>query len=270
MRAACLQLNSGADVALNLARVAALLERAAAARAELVVLPENFSFMGEGSQAKVQVAREASLREVLPFLAEQAKRHRLLLVAGSLLLPGDGEKLRNSCPVFAADGRCLATYDKIHLFDIELEDDIYRESAFIQAGNEPVRVDFGDWRLGLSICYDLRFPELYRLYAAEGCNLLTVPSAFTVPTGRAHWETLLRARAIENQAYVLAPAQIGAHPGGRQTYGHSLIIDPWGAVLARAENHGREDGELVLAELDLQRVHEVRSQIPALQNRRLH
>lgn len=269
MRVAGLQLCSQDDVGSNLTRVAALLTSAAAAGVQLVVLPENFSFMGNVNSNKARVAHEFSQQQVFPFLLDQAQTHQLLIIAGSLLLPGKAGKLRNVCPVFAPDGSCLALYDKIHLFDIELADESYQESAFIQAGTEPVCVEFGGWRLGLSICYDLRFPELYRHYAARGCNLLPIPAAFTVPTGQAHWAPLLRSRAIENQAYVLAAAQFGIHPGGRKTYGHSMIIDPWGKIIARAENHGHVEGELILADLDRQRVSEVRQQIPALAHRRL-
>jgi len=269
MRAACVQICSTDDVEANLGVVSRLLEQAAAAQVRLVVLPENFSCMNPDNAAKRRVAAGEVPHRVLPFLAEAAARHGLYLIGGSVLLPGAGGKLRNACPVYGPDGVCRAVYDKMHLFDIDLPGERYRESDLVEAGTRPVCVDVEGWYIGLSICYDLRFPELYRRYAVEGCQLLTVPSAFTVPTGRAHWEVLLRARAIENQAYVFAPAQIGTHPGGRQTWGHSLIVDPWGEIVARAEDNGRAEGELVIADIDLERVGEVRQRVPALAHRRL-
>lgn len=269
LRVACLQMNSGDDVAANLATAARLLEEAAKAKVRLALLPENFSFMGADTERKRQIAAGEAPRRILPFLAEQARRHALTLVGGSLLLSAADGRLRNACPVFAADGSRLGIYDKIHLFDADLSDQPYRESDLVAAGATPLCLEINDWRLGLSICYDLRFPELYRHYAAAGCHLLAVPSAFTVPTGGAHWEVLLRARAIENQAYVLAPAQFGTHPGNRRTYGHSMIVDPWGVVIARAQNQTPAGGELIVADIDLGRVREVRKQLPALSHRRL-
>jgi nitrilase len=261
---------SSDDVTANLRVVADLLQKAAGQGVTLAVLPENFAFMGTDPQAKRHLAEELSGTTILPFLAESAARHSLHIIGGSLLLTGSGGLLRNTCPVFGPDGACLACYDKLHLFDVDLPGESHRESATIAPGAHPVRVDLPGWRLGLSICYDLRFPELYRHYAREGCQLLTVPSAFTVPTGRAHWEVLLRARAIENQAYVLAAAQAGSHPCGRQTWGHSMIIDPWGIIVAQAEETGGEKGgELVVADIDRQRIEQVRRQIPALEHRRL-
>lgn len=268
MRVACLQLCSGDNPAANLDTVARLLAAAADQGVQLALLPENFAFMGGDLERKRRFAREEVPSIVLPFLAAAASRHRLYLVGGSLLRQAPAGKLRNSCPVFDPDGRCLASYDKIHLFDIELPSERHCESELIEPGAGPVWLDLPGWRLGLSICYDLRFPELYRHYAAAGCQLLSIPSAFTVPTGAAHWEVLLRARAIENQAYVLAPAQGGDHPGGRRTYGHSLIVDPWGEVLARGSAR-TDGGELLIAELDHERLQQVRQRLPALQHRRL-
>lgn len=268
MRVACLQLCSGDNVSANLDSVARLLAEAAEQGVELALLPENFAFMGGDLERKRRFASEEVPSSVLPFLAREASRHRLYLVGGSLLREGREGKLRNSCPVFGPDGSCLASYDKLHLFDIDLPGESHRESELIEPGDGPVWLDVLGWRLGLSICYDLRFPELYRQYAAAGCRLLSIPSAFTVPTGAAHWEVLLRARAIENQAYVLAPAQGGTHPGGRRTYGHSLIVDPWGEVLARGSAQA-DDGELLIAELNGERLQQVREGLPALQHRRL-
>jgi nitrilase len=261
---------SGDDVAANLGVVARLLGQAAAEKVRLAVLPENFSFMHPDNARKPDIAANVVPATVLPFLAETAHRHGMYIVGGSVLLLAASGKLRNACPVYGPDGACLGVYDKMHLFDVDLPGERYRESELIEGGLCPLSVEADDWRLGLSICYDLRFPEFYRRYADEGCQLLTVPSAFTVRTGRAHWEILLRARAIENQAYVLAAAQVGTHPGGRQTYGRSLIIDPWGELLAVGATVGQgTEPALLTAEIAMERVEEVRQLIPALKHRRL-
>ena len=270
MRTACIQMCSGGDVAANLDVVARLLEQAATEKVRLAVLPENFSFMHPDNALKHRIAAEVVPATVLPFLAEAARRHSMTIVGGSVLLVAESGKLRNSCPVYGPDGACLGIYDKMHLFDVDLPGERYRESELVEGGSRPLSLDVEGWRVGLSICYDLRFPELYRHYAGEGCHLLTVPSAFTVRTGRAHWEVLLRARAIENQAYVLAPAQVGTHPGGRQTYGRTLIIDPWGEIVAEGATVGQgEEAALITAEIAMERVEEVRRLIPALAHRRM-
>jgi nitrilase len=269
MRVACVQICSSDDLTANLKLVDRLLAEAAGQGVKLAVLPENFAFMGADPQARRRLGEELSISTVLPFLSESAARHALHIVGGSVLMAGSGGRLRNACPVFEPNGSCIACYDKIHLFDVDLPGESHRESATITAGAAPVWVDIAGWRLGLSICYDLRFPELYRRYARQGCQVLTVPAAFTVPTGRAHWEILLRARAIENQAYVLAAAQAGSHPGGRRTWGHSMIVDPWGEVMAcAAENCLEGQGILVTAEIDRERIDQVRRQLPALAHRR--
>jgi nitrilase len=268
MKTACVQITSGEDLELNLERVERLLQQAAQQGARLAVLPENFAYMGPDAQRKSQFARHDGPAIVLPFLAAAARKYRMAIIGGSLLLEGKGDRLRNVCPVYDQAGTCLGTYAKLHLFDVDLPDRRYHESEQVEAGKDPLIVEFDDWRCGLSICYDLRFPELYRHYSACGCNLLSIPSAFTLPTGQAHWEVLLRARAIENQAYVLAPAQIGTHPGGRQTYGHSLIIDPWGKILARAENRAEAAGELILAEIELETLADIRRKMPVLEHAR--
>ena len=264
LRAACVQMCSGNDKEQNLATAGRLIEAAASESAHLVVLPENFSFMGANDAERRDAAEYPEQSWVLGFLSEQASRHRMHIVGGSLLLrQPDSGHLRNACPVFSPGGRLLEIYDKMHLFDVDLDTESYHESATIMAGEVPKSVALGGWRIGLSICYDLRFPELYRSYA--GCQVLSVPAAFTVPTGRAHWEVLLRARAIENQAYVLAAGQVGEHPGGRLTWGHSMIVDPWGEVLdCLADGEG-----IVVADLDMARVNHVRRAIPALGHRRL-
>ena len=268
MRVACLQMNSTDVVEANLEVAGALLDQAAAAGVALAVLPEMFPFMHPELEQKRNFAAAVAEQQVLPFLSATARRHGLALIGGSLLLPGRDGLLRNSCPVFNADGTCLAIYDKIHLFDVDLPDRRYHESAQIAAGTETRVCELNGWKTGLSICYDLRFPELYRAYAAAGVSLLPVPSAFTVPTGEAHWELLLRARAVENQAYVLAAAQIGTHPGGRTTYGHSMIVDPWGKVLARAKNRAGRAGECVVADIDAAEVARVRERMPVQAHRR--
>ncbi len=263
MRVACIQMCSDDDVAANLNTADRLLTEAASRQVNLAVLPENFSFMGNDNARKHEVAHQYS-DTVLRFLSDTAMRLNMAIVGGSMLLESDSGRLRNSCPVYTPDGSLAGAYGKMHLFDVDLPEESYRESDVIEPGNRPVCINAGDWRLGLSICYDIRFPELYRYYAAEGCNVLTVPAAFTVPTGKAHWEVLLRARAIENQCYVLAAGQYGVHPGKRKTYGHSMIIDPWGETVACLE-----DGEgMIVADLVIERVNEVRSLLPALKHRR--
>ncbi|PJA33033.1 MAG: hydrolase [Zetaproteobacteria bacterium CG_4_9_14_3_um_filter_53_7] len=265
MRVACIQLTSVREVEVNLAAVAGLLGQAAAAGARLALLPENFAFMGGSDEQKRNVAEKQDDSAILKFLAGQAEKHGMAIVGGSLLLKGEGGKVRNACPVFDAKGQLLTVYDKIHLFDMDYQGESYRESAFIEPGKKPSEVFVEGFKLGLSICYDLRFPELYRLYAENGCQVLCNVAAFTATTGHAHWLTLLRARAIENQCYVLASAQIGKHPDGRQTWGHSMIIDPWGEVLAElAEGRG-----FITADLSLGRLEQVRASMPVLQHRRL-
>lgn len=266
IRAACLQLCSGQDQDANLTTASALIERAAQKGCELILLPENFSFMGSGDADKIAVAEPQESSSILAFLAEEARKHQITIVGGTVPLKTEyGKKIRNSCPVFSPSGELIACYDKMHLFDITLPDEQYRESDTVEAGAIPETAGFSKWKVGLSVCYDLRFPELYRHYSSIGCNILTVPAAFTVPTGRAHWETLLRARAIENQAYVLAAGQCGTHPGGRKTWGHSMMIDPWGEVMTAL---GDEEG-LIVAELSLNTLHKIREALPALKHRRI-
>jgi len=265
MRVACIQMCSGTDKAANLATAARLLKQAAAEGAELALLPENFTFMGGSEAEKRKIAEHEADSASLRFLSGQAATHRISLVAGTLLLHGRHGRMRNTCPVFDSSGRILATYDKIHLFDMDYRGESYCESALIEAGSQPVATAMGEFRAGLSVCYDLRFPELYRAYADDGCDLLCNVAAFTAITGRAHWQPLLQTRAIENQSYMLAAAQSGRHPDGRQTWGHSMIIDPWGDILAEL---GDEEG-VILADLSQSRLRQLRSSLPALQHRRL-
>jgi len=270
IRAACIQLNSGADQNINLARVASLIEEAAEQDCELLLLPENFSFMGADEADKLAIAEKQKDSAVLAFLADQAREYGIVIVGGSVPLKSDhSDKIRNSCPVFSPAGECIACYDKIHLFDVDLPDEHYCESESIKAGRLPEHVSFDGWNIGLSICYDLRFPELYRHYSSLGCNILTVPAAFTVPTGQAHWETLLRARAIENQAYVLAAGQCGTHPNGRKTWGHSMMINPWGEVIASFENEVENREGIIVADFSLNNLNKIRQTMPVLDHRRL-
>jgi nitrilase len=263
---AALQMSSGPDVAANLATAATLLAQARDAGARAAVLPENFSFIGRHDADKRAIAEPDGEGPVQRFLSEQARMLGLWIVGGTMpLSPSPGERVAAACLVYADDGRRMARYDKIHLFDVDIPDrnESYRESANIAPGSHPTVVPTPAGMLGLSVCYDLRFPELYRLLGAAGAEWLTVPAAFTVPTGRAHWETLLRARAIENLAYVVAAGQWGRHENGRETYGDSLIVDPWGVVLARLP----EGTGIVTATLDLAAQEETRRRFPALTHR---
>jgi nitrilase len=266
VKVAALQMTSGPDVAENLAQAGALIEAAAAGGARLVALPENFSFMGLKDADKRAVAEAAGRGPVQDFLSATAARLKVWLIGGTtpMRAAADGRVAAASL-VFDADGRQVARYDKIHLFDVDIPGraESYRESAHVTPGSRVEVIDTPAGRLGLSVCYDVRFPELYRQLSAAGAQLLVVPSAFTTPTGRAHWETLLRARAIENLCYVIAPAQSGFHPSGRETYGDSMIVDYWGRVLQRVP---RGTG-YALAEVDTARQSQVRESFPALGHR---
>jgi deaminated glutathione amidase len=267
--AAAIQLSSSADRDVNLRTAHGLLRRAAEAGVKLAVLPENFAFMGARERDKLTLAEPDGRGPIQDSLAAWARELGLWIVAGTvpLAVPGDADRVYPACLVYDAEGRRAARYDKIHLFDVEVPGgEKYRESATIARGElRPVVVDTPAGRLGLSVCYDLRFPELYRALAAQGAELLVVPAAFTARTGAAHWHVLLKARAVENQCYLIAPGQHGTHAGGRATYGHSLILDPWGEVLAEQEVG---DG-VVAAPLSRERLEQVRTTFPALGHRRL-
>jgi nitrilase len=266
MKAAAVQMTSGPEVAQNLEQARGLIEEAAARGARLVALPENFSFMGLKDADKRAVAEADGAGPAQDFLAATAARLKLWLVGGTVpLRAGADGRVAAASLVYDADGHRVARYDKIHLFDVDIPGraERYRESAHVAPGSRAVVIDTPLGRLGLSVCYDVRFPELYRHLSAAGAQLLVVPSAFTAPTGRAHWETLLRARAIENLCYVLAPAQSGFHPGGRETYGDSMIVDYWGRILQRVpRGHG-----CAVADVDLSRQAGVRESFPALGHR---
>lgn len=269
MKIAAIQMVSGVDRDANLAHAAALLAEAAAAGAELAALPEYFCLMGHKDSDKLALREQPGDGPVQRFLAGQARALGLWIVGGTLPLEaGDDAHVHNSSFAWSPEGDCVARYDKIHLFRFDNGRERYDEARVIAPGAQPVLFDLPSrdghrWRVGLSVCYDLRFPELYRALACEGADLLLVPAAFTRTTGMAHWETLLRARAIENLAWVAAPAQGGSHENGRQTWGQTLVVDPWGSVVAQ-----RASGEgVVLAELDADRVRACRAQLPALTHR---
>jgi predicted amidohydrolase len=263
MFVAALQMVSGTSVQANLDAARQLLEQASAQGAELAVLPEYFCLMGWKDSDKLAVQETPGRGPIQDFLAASARDLKLWIVGGSVpLRASDSQHVRNSSLVYAPSGQCVAHYDKIHLFRFDSGQEQFDESRVIEAGARPVTFDLPSadghsYRVGLSICYDLRFPELYRALKSD---LLLCPSAFTWTTGQAHWETLLRARAIENLAYVLAAAQGGEHENQRRTWGHSLVVDPWGEILAqRAQGPG-----VVLAELRADRLDAVRRQLPAL------
>lgn len=261
-RVAALQMVSEPDVAVNLKRAGALIAEAAAQGARLVGLPEYFCLLGRQDSDKVRVREPEGEGPIQGFLAEQAARHGIWLVGGTVPLAcPDPDKVWNSCLVFDDQGRRVARYDKIHLFGFDNGAERYEENRSIRAGSQPVAFDSPFGRIGLSICYDLRFPELYRSYAPV--DLIFVPASFTAVTGEAHWEPLLRARAIESLAHVIAPAQGGLHANGRKTHGHSMVIDPWGRILAE-----RPAGEgIVMAEVDPAVTARCREMLPALQHR---
>jgi len=264
-RFAALQMVSTPEVMSNLESADRLIAAAAAAGARLAALPENFYLIGRHEGDKVKVREPEGEGPIQSFLAAAARRHRVWIVGGTAPIScADPGRIRSACLVFDDSGRRVARYDKMHLFRFEAGDERYDESRTLEGGESAVAVQSPFGRLALSVCYDVRFPELYR--ELGDFDAMFVPSAFTVPTGAAHWETLLRARAIENQAYVVAPAQGGLHASGRRTYGHTMIVDPWGQVLAvRPEGEG-----VLLAEIDTDRVQEVRASLPAIANRRLN
>jgi nitrilase len=259
-------MTSGPEVGANLEQARPLLEEAARRGAQLAVLPENFAFMGLRDSDKRAIGEADGSGPIQDFLASTARQLRLWIVGGTLpLRAGEDGRVAAASLVYDADGERVARYDKIHLFDVDIPGRVeqYRESAHVAPGAQPVVVETPVGRLGLSVCYDVRFPELFRCLSAAGAQILTVPSAFTGPTGRAHWETLLCARAIENLCYVIASAQSGFHPNGRETYGDSLIADYWGRVLQRLPR-GRG---CIVAQLDLPRQGQVRQSFPALEHR---
>jgi len=266
MKIAALQMVSAPSVERNLETARRLIAEAAAAGARLVALPEYFCFMGRSDRDKLAVAEGPGTGPIQRALSEAARTHRVWVIGGTLPLQSrEPERVLNANCVYAPDGSLAARYDKMHLFRYDNGRERYDEGRVLLAGAEPAAFDADGLRVGLSVCYDLRFPELYRALMAPPCDLLAVPSAFTHTTGLAHWELLLRARAVENQCYVIAPAQGGVHENGRRTYGHSMVVDPWGEVLGvLPEGEG-----IVIADVDPERIASVRRQLPALEHRRL-
>jgi len=277
MKVAAIQMVSSAQVEANLRSAGRLLEAAAADGAELAVLPEYFCLLGHRDTDKLQVQEAFGDGPIQQFLADTARRLHIWIVGGTLPVSSDApdsadaasrSRVLNTSLVFSPGGQCVARYDKMHLFRFDNGRERYDESRALLPGAQPVTFELPShdghrWTVGMSVCYDLRFPELYRRYSAAGADLLLVPSAFTYTTGQAHWELLLRARAVENLAFVAAPAQGGLHENGRQTWGHSMLVDPWGRIAAeQAEGEG-----VVLAELDIARLREARLQLPALEHR---
>jgi nitrilase len=271
MKIAAVQMVSSPEWAHNRDTAARLVAQAAAAGAQLVALPEYFCLLGRRDTDKLALAEDPGHGPIQQFLADTAREHGIWLVGGTLPVkaaaaaPHDPPRVLNRCAVYGPGGAEVGHYDKVHLFAFDNGRESYDEGRTLCAGGEPVAVQAGALRVGLSVCYDLRFPELYRALMRPPCDLLVVPSAFTHTTGQAHWEVLLRARAIENQCYVLAPAQGGTHENGRRTWGHSLLIDPWGVVVdVLPEGEG-----FVIGEVEAQRLAQVRLQLPALAHRRL-
>jgi predicted amidohydrolase len=263
LRVACVQLNAVNEKDDNIALAERLVAKAAATGADLVLLPEKWTGIGPPDLIRA-VAESIDDGEATRAMRSWAKTHGITLHGGSIVERREGrDKLSNTTVVIDPEGEIIATYRKIHLFDVQVGGHVYRESETEEPGDRLVLTEVEDWKLGLTICYDLRFPELYRLLALEGCEALAVPAAFTLYTGKDHWELLLRARAIENQCFVVAANQWGSYADGKAAYGRSMIIDPWGIVLAQAPD---EDG-VITAELDRSRLEDVRGRVPSLANR---
>ena len=266
-KCAAIQMASSPNVGSNLLEAGKLIAEAAKAGAKLITLPENFALMGEHELDKVKVREQDGEGLIQDFLSETAKKHAVWLIGGSVPLVADADnKVRAACLIYNDKGERVARYDKIHLFDVSVPDtdEEYRESDSIECGQEPLVIDTPFGRLGIAICYDLRFPEFFRKMLAQGVEIVVVPSAFTAETGAAHWEVLLRARAIENLCYIIAPNQGGFHINGRKTFGHSMIIEPWGGIL----DCYKTGAGFVCADVDLERLETVRASFPVLNHRK--
>ena len=264
----CIQMASGPNIGPNLLEAERLIGMAVDKGARLVVLPENFAIMGKEETDKVAVRENDGEGPVQNFLSQQASKHGIWLVGGTVpLAASDANKVRAASLLYNDQGKQVARYDKIHLFDVSVVEngERYTESDTIEAGDQAVVVDTPFGKLGLSVCYDLRFPELFRTMLDQGMELLALPSAFTAITGRSHWEPLVRARAIENLCYVMAAGQGGYHVNGRETYGHSMIVDPWGQVMNELAN----GSGLVCADIDMDRLHNIRRTFPCLEHRNI-
>jgi predicted amidohydrolase len=263
LRVACVQLTSRDDKAANIEKAEQLVARAAATGADVVVLPEKWNAIGD-PEVLHGAAETLEDGESVQAMAAWASGHGITLVGGSITERREGrDKLSNTSIVFDSDGTVAGVYRKIHMFDVEVGGHVYRESDAEEPGDEPVVLDVEGWPTGLTVCYDVRFPELYRILALQGAHLVTVPAHFTLYTGKDHWELLLRARAVENQYYVAAAAQIGETLPGRLSYGRSLIADPWGTVVAMAS----DEETVISAELDRRRLEDVRAKLPSLASR---
>lgn len=267
IKAAVIQLNVGPVIGDNLMQADALIRAAAKDGATLISTPENSCRMRATPEARLETSFEEKDHPAIPFYSKLAKELGVNIIAGSISsIRVEEKRMANRSFLFAKDGSIIATYDKIHMFDVDLPNgDKYRESDSIRGGDKTTVAEIDGVKIGMTVCYDLRFPYLYRKLAKEGAQILTIPSAFTVPTGQAHWEVLLRARAIENGCFVMAAAQAGTHEGGRATYGHSIIVAPWGDIIAEVQGDGTG---YVCAELDLSLVDKARAAVPSLKNER--
>ncbi len=267
-KCAAIQMASSPNISSNLTEAERLIAEAAQAGAKLVALPENFALMGQSEHDKIEHKETDGAGPIQEFLANTAKKYAVWIIAGTMPIAAkDENKVMAACLIYNELGERIARYDKIHLFDVQVpgSDEVYRESDTITKGTTPLVIDSPFGKLGIAICYDLRFPEQFRMMQAQGMEVLILPSAFTQKTGAAHWELLLRARAVENLCYVIAPNQGGFHVNGRQTFGHSMIIDPWGTILdCKKTNAGT-----VSAEIDLVRLHKTRESFPVLQHRQI-
>jgi len=268
IKIAGIQMASGPNVSANMIETARLISLAAEAGARLIVLPENFAIMGMKEQDKVAIREKPGSGPIQHFLSEQASKNKVWLVGGTVPMEaGDPHKVRAACLLVNDQGQQVARYDKAHLFDVQIyqSEERYRESETIEAGDEVVVVDTPFGKLGLAVCYDLRFPELFRNMVNHGAELIAIPSAFTAKTGKAHWEVLVRARAIENLCYVVAAGQGGYHINGRESYGDSMIVDPWGQILDRLTS----GSGFVIADYDRQQIAKVRRSFPVLDHRKI-
>lgn len=266
-KCAAIQMASGPSVSSNLLEAEKLITEAVKTGAKLVVLPENFAMMGDREVDKIRIKEVDGSGPIQHFLSTTAKKFGIWLIGGTIPIAGDAEnKVRAACVIYNDKGERVARYDKLHLFDVNVPgtDEVYRESDSIERGEQMLVLDSPFGKLGIAVCYDLRFPEFFRTMVAQGMEILVIPSAFTAKTGAAHWEVLLRARAIENLCYVIAPNQGGFHLNGRKTYGHSMIIDPWGLVL----DCYKMGAGFVTADVDLEKLSKVRSAFPVLSHRR--
>lgn len=262
--AACIQMNSGNNIARNIATAEKLIRAAAKAGSNFIALPENAFLMRENRDELIKAAVKLEENPALIAMQKLAAELNIWLLLGSIAVKGESDKFYNRSVLIDASGKINTAYDKIHLFDVDVPGgETHRESDNFLAGNKEITANLPWIKLGLTICYDLRFPNQFKKLAQNGAGAITVPSAFTYKTGEAHWHSLLRARAIENSCYILAPAQCGFHPRNRQTYGHSLIIDPWGKILAEASE---DKEEFIMAEIDMAKVNTIREKLPAWKN----